>query len=69
MPIFKFEIVETLNKIVNVRAEDEAAAKEMLIDSYGSEEIVLDYDDKNADTEFWIISLEDKREPTFTINC
>lgn len=45
MNTYKFEITETLQRIVNIEAESEKEAHEIISSMYRKEEIVLDSDD------------------------
>ena len=51
MKTFYISITETLNKIVEVQAEDEYEAISKVEDAYYSDEVELDYNDK-VDTDF-----------------
>lgn len=70
MPIFKIEIMETLMAVVAVRAANEDEARELAVDEYGGEKIVLDSSHMAGDVEFRNIGeSEGDPEPDFTINC
>lgn len=68
MPIFKIEIVETLNKIVAVRAKDEAEALELVEEEYSNSDIILDGGDMTAPAEFNVLGDESPTASHF-INC
>ena len=60
MTIYKYEIVETLSRIVEIEADTESDAYHELRRRYQDEEIVLDAGDY-VDTEFneWVESKSD----------
>lgn len=51
---FTVEVTETLQRRVEVEAEDEKSALDIALNMYREEEIVLDYNDY-VDTDFVII--------------
>ena len=53
--LYKVEIVETLNKIVDVEAETKTEAIEKIETEYFNQEIVLDSDCMTAPVEFNIL--------------
>lgn len=70
MPIFKFEVLETLSAIVAVRAPDADTARALVESDYSAEKIVLDSAHMAGDMEINQIDItESDPEPDFTINC
>lgn len=70
MKTYYISITETLNKIVEVQAEDECEAISKVEDAYYSDEVELDYNDKvdvtfDNDTEALLESYDDGGMPKF----
>ncbi|MDD4923377.1 MAG: DpnD/PcfM family protein [Dehalococcoidales bacterium] len=56
MSKFNVEIIETLNRIIEIDAEDESEALNIIHEKYRNTEIVLSSDDY-IDTTFYIIKV------------
>ena len=70
MKTFYISITETLNKIVEVQAEDEYEAISKVEDAYYSDEVELDYNDKvdvtfDNDTEALLESYDNGGMPKY----
>lgn len=70
MKTFYISITETLNKIVEVQAEDEYEAISKAEDAYYSDEVELDYNDKvdvtfDNDTEALLESYDNGGMPKY----
>lgn len=70
MKTFYIKITETLNKIVEVQAEDEYEAINKVEDAYYSDEVELDYNDKvdvtfDNDTEALLESYDNGGMPKY----